>query len=685
MIDHSNLDAALSFARRGWPVFALDFKKDHSGKWKPHPTTSQKTNGKRWGATTDRDEICRRWENNPTLGIGIATGPESELLVLDIDTEAGHGKNGPASLRTLEAEHDPLPNTVEVCTPSGGRHLYFKYPHRKVGIDAGKVGPGLDHRGDGGYVVAAPTIRQDGEYSWARSPEDCEIADAPEWLIDLMAQQRPQEAPPAEVSEPSNRWAEAALTDETTKLWATPKGQRNHALNAAAFSLGQIIAGGGLERATVETELRSAAEETGLHVDEISKTIKSGIEAGLKEPRHPPKQSSVEEGFTTPNDFHGWSFTDPASIPKTKFLFSDFYAAGYTSLTVAAPKVGKSLLAATEAVDAAVGGSILLDELAQRRRVLYYCAEDDQNTINARVCAICEAHSIEQSDLEGQLWAVSGINRDNFFLASGDDATINEKLFEWLQDFVTENEIEIVILDPLQDLTTCPETNEVFRKIGQRLRAFANATSCAVHLVHHTRKMMAGSTPGIDDARGGGALRGTSRFNRVLVPMTEAEGVEAGVDEHWRYFRVGDAESNLAPPTANSNKWFKKATVEIADGHFQPAIMRWSWPGPMAGLPFDAVRKVIGIATDAEMSGSPLRQSAQAQQWGGYRIAKELGITPDKTGKAKIKRLLEKMVQDGTLQRATSDKNDKGKTPPILIAPCSPQETLETYNFEDFV
>lgn len=103
--------------------------------------------------------------------IGIATGEVSGFWVLDID-----GPEGAAALAALEARHGPLPPTVEQSTGKG-RHICFAWPaagtigDRTVRNSASKIGPGIDVRGDGGYIVAAPSIHPSGRlYEWAHTP-----------------------------------------------------------------------------------------------------------------------------------------------------------------------------------------------------------------------------------------------------------------------------------------------------------------------------------------------------------------------------------------------------------------------------------------------------------------------------------------------------------------------------------
>src|SRR5262249_31309904 len=151
------LVAALDYAERGWMVFPLHTvggqacscgSGDCSNPGK-HPRT-------RYGvkdATTDPEQIRIWWSSWPDANVGIATGAGSGLVVLDLDAKA----EGEASLAALEAVHDLLPPTVTASTGGGGRHLLFAHPGVELRNSAGKLGAGLDVRGDGGYVVASPS------------------------------------------------------------------------------------------------------------------------------------------------------------------------------------------------------------------------------------------------------------------------------------------------------------------------------------------------------------------------------------------------------------------------------------------------------------------------------------------------------------------------------------------------
>jgi hypothetical protein len=131
-----------------------------------------------WDASADPRRVESWWSRWPAANLGVPTGERSGLLVLDVDPASG----GPESLAALERVHGPLPRTAKARTGGGGMHVFFVYPvGEEVRNSAGKLGPGLDVRGEGGYVVVPPS-RTRGDYEWIdRSP----LAGA-SWLIERL-------------------------------------------------------------------------------------------------------------------------------------------------------------------------------------------------------------------------------------------------------------------------------------------------------------------------------------------------------------------------------------------------------------------------------------------------------------------------------------------------------------------
>ena len=133
-----------------------------------------------WDASADPRRVESWWRRWPEANLGVPTGERSGLLVLDVDPASG----GPESLAALERGRGPLPRTTRSRTGGGGTHVFFRYPaSEEVRNSAGRLGPGLDVRGEGGYVVVPPS-RTRGAYGWVdRSP----LAEAA-WLLERLAE-----------------------------------------------------------------------------------------------------------------------------------------------------------------------------------------------------------------------------------------------------------------------------------------------------------------------------------------------------------------------------------------------------------------------------------------------------------------------------------------------------------------
>jgi hypothetical protein len=110
------LEAALHYAEQGWKIFPVPPNTKKSYKSAEH------SNGAKWGMTTDTDEIRRDWARWPAAGVGIPTGKVNGFWILEADTPTGHAVDGISSLRALEAQHDPLPQTRTAQSPSGSLH-----------------------------------------------------------------------------------------------------------------------------------------------------------------------------------------------------------------------------------------------------------------------------------------------------------------------------------------------------------------------------------------------------------------------------------------------------------------------------------------------------------------------------------------------------------------------------------
>jgi len=194
--DLDPIEMAHAYSSRGWRVLPIK-----PGEKRPPMAAWQKA------ATTDPDLIDTWWTQlYRDHGVGVATGSGSGIFVLDVDV--ADDKGGDDTLADLEDRYGALPDTPTVLTPSGGAHYYFALPESvEIRNDAGRrLGVGLDIRGEGGQVVAPPTVRGVDAYDWVPDTWQLEPAQAPRWLIERIA-----ELPKPE---PSNPPAPKATEDD---------------------------------------------------------------------------------------------------------------------------------------------------------------------------------------------------------------------------------------------------------------------------------------------------------------------------------------------------------------------------------------------------------------------------------------------------------------------------------------
>lgn len=282
------IDAAVVYARRGWPVFPCHTATGSAGCSCgvvdcASPGKHPRVRGGLHASSADASVIRGWWARWPRANVAVRTGAASELVVVDVDP--AHG--GDATMRDLEANNGTLPPTRTISTPSGGRHLYFRHPGGTVRNDAGRVlGRGVDLRGDGGYVVAPPSRAIGGQY--AVLALGGEIADLPEWILQRLAdRERPRRSAARPDIRAPSAWARAALDGEIGRVRSAVEGTRNDTLNRVAYRLGQIVGAGGLEERDVEGVLIDEALAIGLGEREAVRTVRSGLLAGESSPRGP--------------------------------------------------------------------------------------------------------------------------------------------------------------------------------------------------------------------------------------------------------------------------------------------------------------------------------------------------------------------------------------------------------------
>lgn len=163
-------------------------------------------------ASTEEAQVREWWGRWPTAGVGIATGATSKVWVLDVD--------GPEAMAWYDAQcvANGLTETLGVRTARGA-HLYWRWPEVMV-RNAQGIAPGVDVRGEGGYVCAPPTVHRSGHvYAWINEPGFTrEAALAPAWLLD-MVKEKPKAPVPKAVHVPTRvPWSRDAADRELARV-----------------------------------------------------------------------------------------------------------------------------------------------------------------------------------------------------------------------------------------------------------------------------------------------------------------------------------------------------------------------------------------------------------------------------------------------------------------------------------
>lgn len=265
-------------------------------------------------ATNDGEQIARWWADHPLANVGVATGAGSGIWVLDVDEGVrrdGTFKEGLDSLMRLVADHGDLPETYTVRTGGGGSQFYFTVPAGfEVISKTGALGPefpDIDTRGEGGQVVAPPSVSGKGPYVLET---DAPVAETPPFLLQLLVDAgsarpatgtgAPQRAAgsgqaaavptpqtlAAIVTNPTPQptWFMASLTAKLQAVRDAPEGQGNDTINRMAYMIGQYIPNGWLTEEEAHAWLMEAVGTWAHPHPSADYTIRRALSQGQAQP-----------------------------------------------------------------------------------------------------------------------------------------------------------------------------------------------------------------------------------------------------------------------------------------------------------------------------------------------------------------------------------------------------------------
>lgn len=476
-------------------------------------------------------------------GIGLVTGSRAGYFVLDVD-----GAPGAATLRALCAAHGDLPHTWTSHTGGGGAHLFFAWPDFAVRGSAGKLGEGLDVRGEGGQVVAPPSRHWIAEnrrcdtcqvagpawhasecvrvrYVWApgRAPADLPLATAPAWLLDLL---RPR---PALVPQPGPpRPAESDVLRRASKYLTKIPGAVEHSggHDQAWKAALAVVRGFALSEADAYALLATdynprcappwSEKELRHKVKQASQS--ASVQWGyLRDaPRERPSVLAMVEAREEPG------FDDDVPIPQaprfrleraaallaenippTRWLLSPYVPAGSFGELVGPPGKGKTTFMAWMIMQMAAAGyrCAIIEEEGSRRGL--------QRLVRRALATV----------------APSAIDRVYFKHASRFNLRSEIDTHEMAEALVG---MDFVLLDSFA-LVTPGMDEDKSKEMGP---VVANAmhivqrVGCALWMNHHSGKShwRDGEVPKLGDGRGSSALPGALDAELSMRPCDSAEG-----------------------------------------------------------------------------------------------------------------------------------------------------------------
>lgn len=277
----TQLDAALAYVRRAWAVLPIAPNKT--------PLTAHGVRD----AATDEATVGSWWKPWPNALIGVATGRVSGVVALDIDLRPDG--DGFASLADLGI---PMPLGPTACTPSGGVHIFFQAPEYGVKNSASKIGPHLDVRGDGGYIIVPPGPGRVWDAS--ANLETMPLPPMPEWMVTTKSvTQVPQPAMQAGMQRRTSgeltTYGEAALDNAVRRIISAGAGEQEVKLNNEVYCIGTLAGGGeipqdlGLNAMLLAARnLPSLDHHRPWRTDELEQKVRRAFNDGMAHPKAAP-------------------------------------------------------------------------------------------------------------------------------------------------------------------------------------------------------------------------------------------------------------------------------------------------------------------------------------------------------------------------------------------------------------
>jgi hypothetical protein len=356
-----------------------------------------------------------------------------------------------------------------------------------------------------------------------------------------------------------------------------------------------------------------------------------------------------------------FKWRDAASFPLRDWLYGKLLIRKFISMTVAPGGVGKSSLAAAEALAQVTERNLLGDKPSKLLRVWIWNLEDPLEETERKIQTAALHYGISEADIGDRLFVDSGRQQKLVIarMAGREGAMIVRPVVEELVAEIKRRGVDIVVVDPFVSCHELPENDNTAQDmIVKEWGAVAERGNCAVHLLDHTRKAPSGTEVETESSRGAKAKTDAARVVRVINRMTDAAGKSYGIADPWQYFNTFHDKSNMAPPV-NHRPWFHLESVSMGNGGAMAGVGAAQTAGESVGVVVQwtppSARDVVtseNFRKAAKILGNKLwRADIRATNWWGSIVAPVLEIDdPKKRGLAQLNALVKAWINAGVAQ-----------------------------------
>jgi hypothetical protein len=435
------------------------------------------------------------------------------------------------------------------------------------------------------------------------------------------------------------------------------------------------LVGHWIARGWSDAEILTAAEALtlpGYTVDQTRREVTAMIAGGRRKWGKPNPSIAIEEAERSPFVLRPIGVLDPCKRPPRDWLVRHRLMRKHTTVTAAAPGVGKSTLTIEEAVSLASARDFLGFGIDRTRKVAVINNEETRDELERRIEATCVHFDVPFTAIAETLYLHSGIDSEKLIVARREnDAVVVEPRARELARFLAGAGIDLLVIDPFVQIHRVSENqNEEIEQVMMALRAVSVEANCALHLVHHTRKPPAGSAHQAGDifaVRGGGAIVGDAHFVFTLADMGAGDGDALGVKEEDRkkYIRLDDAKGKLAPPSGA--RWFERVGVTMPYGLIGEQV------GVLVPHEFDEPQAIVTPSAATEIlkdidarwhEGNPLSAFPQSPRYVVPLMVQRHGMSPKSA-----RRLLLDWISNGMVATEVYDTDAKSKGLKVLRWP----------------